>query len=149
YPLKTSQGSSSASASTIAGPGEPMPGGSSPPPMNSYRLIERIGTGGFAEVWRAEAPGGVPVAVKIVYQAVDEKQAQGERHSLELMKQLNHPFLLQTHAYWVQGGRLHVAMELAEGSLRDRLKQCQKQNLPGIPVDELFTYIREAGEALD
>ena len=36
-----------------------MPGG------DGYHLHECIGRGMFGEVWRAEAPGGVEVAVKI------------------------------------------------------------------------------------
>ena len=40
-------------------------------------------------------------------------------------------------------------MELADGSLRDRFKECQAAGLSGIPVDELLRYFGEAAEALD
>jgi hypothetical protein len=39
-------------------------------------------------------------------------------------------------------------MELADSSLRDRLRQCPKGG-PGIPRDELLQYMRESAEALD
>src|SRR5207237_9358530 len=42
----------------------------------------------------------------------------------------------------------YIAMELAEQSLRDRVRQCRKSGT-SLPVNELLRYFREAGEALD
>lgn len=114
-----------------------------------YKPVQRIGSGGFGEVWRADAPGGVGVAIKIIVRPVDHAEAQRERDALELVKGLRHPFLLQTHAFSVLDDRLLIVMELADGSLRDRLKECRAQGLPGIPQEELLLYFREAAEALD
>jgi len=36
-------------------------------PLPGYRLIEPIGTGGFGEVWKCVAPGGIHNAIKFVY----------------------------------------------------------------------------------
>jgi serine/threonine protein kinase len=114
-----------------------------------YKLIDRLGQGGFAEVWRAEAPGGIEVAIKIMFRAMDHAEAKREFQALELIKRLRHHFLLQTHRYWVEEGRLYIVMELADGSLRGRLKECRTAGLPGIPVPELLVYMSEAAEALD
>lgn len=114
-----------------------------------YRLLKRIGAGSFGEVWSAEAPGGVAAAVKIITRPLDHQEAQRELQSLELIKGLRHPFLLQTQAYASLEDRLMIVMELADGSLQDRLKQCRQQGLPGIPLPELLTIFREACEALD
>ena len=114
-----------------------------------YRQIKRIGSGSYGEVWRAEAPGGVAVALKIIFRPLDHEEAQRELQALELIKKLRHPYLAQTQAFWAQADRLYIVMELADCSLRDRLKQCQKEGLAGIPAPELVGYFTEAAEALD
>jgi serine/threonine protein kinase len=119
------------------------------PVGGGYTLIKLLGCGSFGEVWRAEAPGGVEVAVKIIHRPLDHEEAQRELQALELIKGLRHNYLLQTQAFWSLENQLLIVMDLADGSLRDRLKECQRQGQPAIPVEELVTYFREAGEALD
>jgi serine/threonine protein kinase len=137
-------------APTPAIPSVGGPGPATTPSFDvDYKLLNRIGTGGFGEVWRAEAPGGVEVAVKILFRAMDHEEAQRELNALELIKRLRHPFLLQTHSYWPRRDRLYIVMELADGSLRDRLTECRQAGLTGIPPGELLVYMREAAEALD
>jgi serine/threonine protein kinase len=113
-----------------------------------YKLSKRLGGGGFAEVYAAEAPGGVHVAVKQLKQSMDAAEAQHELRALELVKNLRHPHLLQTHAFFLWEGRLFIIMELADGTLRDRLKIFQKKGT-GIPLAELLKYLREAAAGLD
>ena len=120
-----------------------MPGG------DGYHLHECIGRGMFGEVWRAEAPGGVEVAVKIIHRTAGDQLTQVELRALELMKRLRHPFLLQVQAYWLSGDQLHIVMDLADKTLMDRLEECRRDRLPGIPAEELLTYMRESAEALD
>src|SRR5205085_1006161 len=55
-----------------------------------YKLIDRLGAGGFAEVWRAEAPGGIEVAIKIMFRAMDHAEARREFQALDLIKRLRH-----------------------------------------------------------
>ena len=56
--------------------------------------IERIGAGGYGEVWKAEAPGGIAKAIKIVYGYHDDQRATRELSALNRIKEVRHPFVL-------------------------------------------------------
>jgi serine/threonine protein kinase len=114
-----------------------------------YRLLKVIGQGTFGQVFQAEAPGGIEVAVKKIMRPLAHKDVQRELQALEVIKRLRHPFLLQTQAYWLRQDELLIVMELADGSLSNRLETCHRAGQTGIPVDELLQYFREAAEALD
>src|SRR5258708_4122772 len=113
-----------------------------------YRPIERLGSGSFGEVWKAEAPGGVEVAIKVIFRPIDHAEAQPELQSLDLIKRLRHPYLLQTHGYASLEDRLIIAMELADRTLTVRLQQCQNPVLSGIPLQQLLASFRAPTQAL-
>jgi serine/threonine protein kinase len=113
----------------------------------TYRMDRRINAGAFGDVWSALAPGGIRAAVKIFYRPISEDAP--ELKALQLIKNLNHPYLLKIQAWWVEAGRLHVAMELADGSLRGRLRKGRSKGSTSLPLAALLTYIREVAEALD
>src|SRR5262245_38686329 len=123
-------------------------------PIPGYRLIEPLGTGGFGEVWKCEAPGGLHKAIKFVYGNlnsldVDGARAEQELHALQRIKEVRHPFVLSLDRIEVVEGELVIVMELADKSLHDLYVECQAAGLVGIPRDALLRYIRDAAEALD
>jgi serine/threonine protein kinase len=130
----------------IASQTEPIPG---------YRLLERIGSGGFGEVWKAEAPGGLLKAVKVIHGDLRSADADGSRHAeqelraMQRVQAIRHPYLLSLERYDVVDGRLLIVMELADCNLWDRFRECRSQGLPGIPRNELLRYMEEASEVLD
>jgi serine/threonine protein kinase len=119
-------------------PTEPFPG---------YRLIEPLGRGAAGEVWKCEAPGGVPKAVKFV--PLPPGEAPSRADALQRVKAIRHPGLLFLDRIKVFGHELVLVTELAEKNLREVLRRWQAAGLPGVPREVLLPYLRDAAEALD
>src|SRR5262249_11829315 len=123
-------------------------------PIPGYKLIEPLGRGGFGEVWKAEAPGGVLKAMKLVYGSLrsghgEEVLVQQELKALECVRGVRHPYILSMDRFDIIDGQLLIVMELADRCLSDRLDDCVQQGQQGIPREELLRYMEETAEALD
>jgi serine/threonine protein kinase len=116
-------------------------------PLSGYRLISRLGRGGYGEVWKCVAPGGLFKAVKFV--PVRGDGYRQELAAFEQIKSIRHPFLITLERVEQQGQALLMVMELADGQLGDRLRECNDAGRQGIPREELLGYLRDVAEALD
>lgn len=85
-------------------------------PVPGYRLVRFLGRGGFSEVWEATGPGGIPVALKLIF----ADRSFPEEKSLELLKSIRHPRIVSNFGAWSVESGFAIAMELADESLHER-----------------------------
>ena len=99
-----------------------------------YRLIERVGSGGMAEVWAAEdLQLGRKVALKLLHRRFSEDPEFVERFKREASSaaSLQHPNVVSTYDRGQWDGTYYIAMEFLEGR---SLKQLVREEGPLEPL---------------
>ena len=114
--------------------------------IGRYKLLEKIGEGGFGEVWMAEQREPVKrrVALKIIKPGMDSRQVvarfEAERQALAMM---DHPNIAKVFdAGTTDTGRLYFVMELVRGiKITD---YCDQNQLPTRERLKLFILVCQA-----
>ncbi len=115
--------------------------------LGPYELIEEVGKGGMATVYRAYQPAlDRYVAVKVIHRSISGDSSATERFQREarLVTRLEHPHLLPIHDYNATHDPPYIVMRYLEsGTLKDILDQ------DPIPLKEIGFMLRQVCAALD
>jgi serine/threonine protein kinase len=114
--------------------------------LGQFRIVERIGTGGMAAVFKAYQPTlDRYVAIKVLpaYHAQDPVFVKRFEQEARSVAKLAHPNIVQIHDFGEQDNITYIVMEYVDGgTLKDRLKR-------PISVPEAADCIIQAAEGLD
>ncbi len=98
-----------------------------------YRLKEKIGSGGMADVYLADdLMLGREVAVKLLHPqyAADPSFIQRFRHEAQAAANLNHPNIVNIYDWGTEGELSYIVMEYVEGSDLKEIINSETQILP-------------------
>ena len=115
-----------------------------------YRLVEKVGDGPSAEVWRADGPGAFPAAMKVfrVGELAEAFAITGESPCPSWMRRIRHAHLRPIFGAWQAGGRIILAMEWAEESLLGHLDRVRAGS-GHVGPDVLLPFFEQAAKGLD
>lgn len=116
--------------------------------IGGYHIVELIGAGGMAEVYKGyEHSVDRFVAVKVMQPYLGDDETFRQRFEIEArtIALLEHPAVLPIYAYGNQDGRLYIAMRyMPDGSLTQRIKS----DGPA-PLKIASTWLTDMASALD
>ena len=114
--------------------------------LGSYRIINQIGQGGMAAVYKAYQPSmDRHVAIKVLPSQLAESKEFVTRFQQEarIIARLEHPHILPVFDYGESDGVAYFVMRYLEaGTLKDRM--IAKRPLPLNEIDRIFTQLTDA-----
>ncbi len=114
--------------------------------LGSYRIVEQIGRGGMATVYKAHHPGlDRYVAIKVLpdFFAEDEECRDRFQQEARSIARLKHPNILNVFDFGQERGITYLVLELVEGgTLSDRLGG-------QMDLQEVVAFLRPLAGALD
>ena len=98
-------------AGNLSGDDGVLPSGTA---IGGYRIVAHLGSGGFADVYRAQDAHGAAVAIKILHRLDDKSRARFEREA-EILSQIRHENMPCLLSFGSCGDRPYMVTELLKG----------------------------------
>jgi serine/threonine protein kinase len=120
----------------------------SPRALGEYEILERLGSGGMGEVYKARHRRlNKLVALKLLPVASSSLQERVARfvREMQAVGPLDHPNVVEAFDAGEEGGKAYLVMRLVEGVDQDRL---DRERGP-LPVAEACDLARQAAQGLD
>ncbi len=119
--------------------------------LGNYRVLEALGQGGMAKVYKAHQETlARDVAIKVLPPWYAADRSFVERFNLEarLVARLSHPNIVTVHDANEQSGHLYIVMQLVDsGTLKQRLDQFQLEGRM-MGTDEVVSIFTQLADAL-
>jgi serine/threonine-protein kinase len=110
--------------------------------LGPYTVVDLLGQGAMGAVYRASAPGGRQVAVKVIAARLSEEARQRLRREGQLTAALRHPGVVRVHEAGEADGLPFLAYELIEGA------RTLDQAWEGANRRQRVAWLRDAARAL-
>ncbi len=111
--------------------------------IGRYRVVEEIGEGGMARVFRAfDGAIGRLVAVKLLHSPLDEESRERMRREARILARLSNPNVVRVFELGEERGRLFLVMELVTGgALNDAIEK-------GTSLRRLVRWLEQAARGV-
>lgn len=129
-----------------------------PPAMSDFRILRVLGRGALGKVMKVvhkESDASYAMKVIQVPALIQQKQVDRARVEVEILKSLNHPFLVRLHYSFIDSpsNQLCMCLDFAfGGDLFHELKQSKNKDTTGrsgLPAHHAGFYIAEAVLAIE
>jgi serine/threonine protein kinase/WD40 repeat protein len=116
--------------------------------IGNYRIIRRIGSGGFAEVYLGQQLYlNSLAAIKLLHATLDPRSAENFRREARILSKLRHPHIISLFDFGVEPehGQPYLIMDYAPGgSLRERYPTGRR-----VSLTEIVKAVDQAAGALE